>query len=104
MSDDPNVTPAATARAQLRRLGIAVDNLTDKQAIALWADFLRRKIPAPPVPAGSPPVNARAWAAAALTAGGFDAPEGRRQRADLGDGGPDVDFGVIGVLVMRHLW
>jgi hypothetical protein len=44
MSDDQNLTPAATARAQLRRLGIAVDNLTDKQATALWADFLRRQI------------------------------------------------------------
>jgi hypothetical protein len=47
MSDDPNLMPAATARAQLRRLGIAVDNLTDNQATALWADFLCRQIPAP---------------------------------------------------------
>ena len=57
MSDDSNLMPAASARAQLRRLGIAVDNLTDRQATALWADFLRSQIPAPPVPAGSPPVT-----------------------------------------------
>jgi hypothetical protein len=103
MSDDQNLRSATAARTQLKRLGIAVDNLTDEQAVALWAEFLRRQIPAPSIPAGSPPVNARAWAAAALTAGGFVAPEDRRQRAHLDDGGPEVDLGVIGVLVMRHL-
>lgn len=101
--DEPDLTPAAVAHAELRRLGIPVDNLTNEQAVALWGRFLRARIPSPPVPGGSPPVNARAWAAAALTAGGFVAPEDRRQRADLGDGGPDVDLGIVGVLVMRHM-
>src|SRR5450755_4616899 len=65
--------------------------------------FLRERIPAPAVPDGSPPVNARAWAAAALTAGGFVQPGDRRQRADLGDGGEHLDLGVVAILVMRHM-
>lgn len=73
--DEPDLTPAAVARTELRRLGILVDNLTNEQAVALWGRFLRAHIPSPPVPTGILPVNARAWAAAALTAGGFVAPD-----------------------------
>jgi hypothetical protein len=91
------------ARIELSHLDIPDENLTDDQAIGLFGRFLRERIPAPAVPAGSPAVNAQVWAAAALTAGGFRAPEDRGQRADLGDDGPDVDLGVIGILVMRHL-
>jgi hypothetical protein len=101
--DEPDLTRAAVARAEMRRLGIPVDNLTDEQAVGLWGSFLRDRVPAPRVRGGTPPVNARAWAAAALTAGGFVAPEDRRQRADLADGGPDVDLGIVGLLVMRHM-
>jgi hypothetical protein len=101
--DEPDLTAAAVARAELRRLGIPVDNLTNEQAVALWGRFLRARIPSPPVSGGTPPVNARAWAAAALTAGGFVTPEDQHQRADLGDGGPDADLGIVGVLVMRHM-
>jgi hypothetical protein len=94
--------PAQTCDAT-SALGIPVDNLTNEQAVALWGRFLRARIPSPPVPGGTAPVNARAWAAAALTAGGFVTPEDKRQRADLGDGGPDVDLGIVGVLVMRDM-
>jgi len=96
---DDNLTPIAVARVQLRRLGIPVDELTDDQVLEYWGQMVREQIPSPPVPAGSSHVNARAWVAAALTAGGFAAPEDRRQQADLGDGGRDVD---LGILVMRH--
>ena len=100
---DRNLTQAAVARAELRRLGIPVDSLSDRQAVELWGRFLRERVPSPPIRAGSAPVNARAWATAALTAGGFVAPEDRRQLAAVDDGGPDIDLGVIGILVMRHL-
>jgi len=96
-------TNIAHARAELARLGIPVSALTDQQAVTLWGAFLRERIPSPTVPAGSPPVNARAWMAAALAAGGFVAPEDRRQRGDLDDGGADVDLGVVGTVVMRHM-
>lgn len=93
----------ARARAELARLGIPDAALTDEQAVSLWGGFLRERIPAPAINAGSPPVNAKVWAAAALTVGGFVQPDDRRQRADLGDGGPDVDLGVVAMVVMRHM-
>ena len=100
---DPNLAQIATARAELNRLGIPADALSDEDAVSAWSQIVRATIPSPPVRAGSSPVNAIAWATAALTAGGFAQPEDRRQQADLGDGGSPVDLGVLAILVMRHL-
>lgn len=84
-------------------MGLSDDGLSDQQAIETLGQVLRARIPAPAVPAGAPPVNARAWLAAALTAGGFRQPEDREQTADLGDGGPPVPLGALAMVVMRHL-
>ncbi len=90
------------ARRILSAAGRLAQGMTDDELIAAASEVMKERVPAPAVPAGRESVNARAWLADALTAGGFRAPEDRKQRADLGDGGPVVDLGVLGVLVMRH--
>jgi hypothetical protein len=101
-SDDPHER-ATQARSGLERLGIPTQSISDEVAVHWWGQVLAERIPAPAVPAGSPPVSARAWMAAALTVGGFRQPEDREQRARLDDGGPDVHMAVLGVLLMRHM-
>jgi hypothetical protein len=96
-------TTPEEARAQLRRLGIPDQNLSDEQALKLLGDLIRAQVPAPPIPARTPPVNGRAWLAAALTAGGWAVPEDRQQTADLGDGRDPVPLAALAFLVMRHL-
>lgn len=96
-------TTPEEARAQLRRLGIPDENLSDEQALKLLEDMIRAQVPAPPIPAETPPVNGRAWLAAALTAGGFAQPEDRQQTADLGDDGGPVPLAALAMVVMRHL-
>jgi hypothetical protein len=93
---------ADRARDMLRRAGRLEPGMTDDEVMAATGELMRERIPAPAVPAGSAVISGRAWLSDALTAGGFRAPEDRRQRADLGDGGPDVDLGILGILVMRH--
>jgi hypothetical protein len=84
-------------------MGIPAERLSDEQALDLLGQIMRAKIPAPAVPAGSSPINGRAWLATGLTAGGFRQPEDRQQTADLGDRGPPVPLGALAILVMRHL-
>jgi hypothetical protein len=90
------------AREILQRAGRLDTGMTDDEVVTAAGELMRERIPAPAVPAGTPIISGRAWLSDALTAGGFRAPEDRRQRADLGDGGPDVDLGILAVLVMRH--
>ena len=99
---DEQTTPEE-ARRQLTRMGLPVDHVSDQAVLELLSQIMRTLVPAPAVPAGSPPVNGRAWLAAALTAGGFRRPEDRKQTADLGDGGEIVDLGILALVVMRHL-
>lgn len=96
-------TTPEEVRAQLRRLGIPDENLSDEQALKLLGDMIRAQVPAPPIPAGTPPVNGRAWLAAALTAGGFAQPADCQQTADLGDDGDPVPLAALAMVVMRHL-
>ena len=44
-------TTPEEARAQLRRLGIPDENLSDEQALKLLEDMIRAQVPAPPIPA-----------------------------------------------------
>lgn len=95
-------TTPEEARRQLERLGIPAGRLSDGQALEVLREILRDRTP-PAVPAGTPPVNGRAWLSAALTAGAFAQPGDRQQTADLGDGGPPAPLGALAILVMRHL-
>lgn len=90
------------AREMLGQAGRLEPEMTDDEVMAAMGELMRERIPAPAVPSGKPVISGRAWLSDALTAGGFRAPEDRKQRADLGDGGPDVDLGILGILVMRH--
>jgi hypothetical protein len=55
------------------------------------------------VPASSAPITALVWLASALTTGGrYEAPEIPGHRADLGDGGPQVDSVVLMAVIQRH--
>jgi hypothetical protein len=84
-----------------RRMGIDPATLTD-DGVRETARALLKNL-GQTIPAGSPPINGRAWLGAALTIGGFKQPEDRKQRAELNDGGSDVDLAVLAVLVMRYL-
>lgn len=86
------------AREMLQRAGRLDPRMTDQEVMTAMGELMRERVPAPAVPAGKPIISGRAWLSDALTAGGLRAPEDRRQRADLGDGGPDVDLGLLGVL------
>ena len=96
-------TTPKEARTQLRRLGMPDENLSDEQALKLLGDMIRAQVTAQPIPAGTPPVNGRAWLAAALTAGGFAQPEDRQQTAGLGDDGDPVPLAALAMVVIRHL-
>jgi hypothetical protein len=99
--DDPADLPEI--RRTLREAGIDPEPLSDDEARDAMRQLLKRAIPAPAVPAGSPPVSGRVWLAEALTAGGFQQPEDKDQQATLDDGGPSIHLAILGVLVMRHM-
>jgi hypothetical protein len=101
-SDVNDIRDPAVARELLARAGRLKPGMSDDEVVAEARAVLREQIPAPPIPAGSSPISARAWLSDALTAGGFAAPEDRKQRAEIRDGGPSVDLSVLATLVMRH--
>jgi hypothetical protein len=92
----------AHLRADLARRGIAHDHLTDIEAFHLGC-ALRGWHVTPRTAAGSGPIDARVWLAAALGAGGrYAAPETFGHPAELGDGGSTVDSVVLMAVVQRH--
>lgn len=99
--DEPSDDDLDVIRGILRPT-LPVDSMSDDELVRAMRERLEAQVPAPPVRAGSPPVNARVWLHEALTAGGFAEPEDKFQTAELGDGGAPIDLGVLAALVMRH--
>src|SRR5690349_21428783 len=89
-------------RADLERRGIDHESLADIEAFHLSC-ALRGWHVTPRVAAGSAPIDARVWLAAALAAGGrYAAPETPGHPAELRDGGPLVDSVILMAIVQRH--
>jgi len=92
----------AHLRAELDRRGIDHEHLTDVEAFHL-ACAVRGWHVTPRTPAGSGPIDARVWLAAALGSGGrYVAPETPGHAADLRDGGPAIDSVILMAIVQRH--
>jgi hypothetical protein len=89
-------------RADLERRGIDHGNLADIEAFHLSC-ALRGWHVTPRAAAGSGPIDARVWLAAALATGGrYAAPETPGHPAELRDGGPLVDSVILMAIVQRH--
>jgi hypothetical protein len=92
----------AHLRADLDRRTIDHEHLSDTEAFHLGC-ALRGWHVTPRTAAGSEPIDARVWLAAALGAGGrYAAPETFGHPAELRDGGPAVDSVVLMAIVQRH--
>jgi len=89
-------------RTELGRRGIDHTHLTDIEAFHLSC-ALRGWHVTPRTAAGSGPIDARVWLAAALGSGGrYAAPDTPGHPADLRDGGPLIDSVVLMAIVQRH--
>ncbi len=89
-------------RAELDRRRIAHEHLTNVEAFHLSC-ALRGWHVTPRTLAGSGPIDARVWLAAALGSGGrYVAPETPGHAADLRDGGPTIDSVILMAIVQRH--
>jgi hypothetical protein len=89
-------------RAELDRRDIGHEHLTDVEAFHLVC-ALRGWHVTPRTPAGSGPIDARVWLAAALgSRGRYVAPEKLGHPADLRDGGPAIDSVILMAIVQRH--
>src|SRR4051794_12708146 len=89
-------------RRMLRRAGIDSDELSDDEVRDAMRRLPEQAVPAPGIPAGSPLVSARAWLSDAMTSGGIRRPEDPTQETELEDGGPPIDLGILGILIMRQ--
>jgi hypothetical protein len=91
-----------TVRAKLERLGIDHEDLTDIEVFHLNCVLCGWYV-TPPARAGTPPITAQVWLAAALGTGGrYQAPETPGHPAELRDGGPTVDSVILMAIVQRH--
>jgi hypothetical protein len=89
-------------RAQLARLGIDHGDLTDTEVFHLNCVISGWRV-TPPARAGTAPITAQVWLAAALGAGGrYLAPETPGHPAELRDGGPAIDSVILMAIVQRH--
>ena len=89
-------------RADLDRRGLVHEHLNDIEAFHLSC-ALRGWHVTPRTAAGSGPIDARVWLAAALSTGGrYAAPETPGHPADLRDGGPAMDSVILMAVVQRH--
>jgi hypothetical protein len=89
-------------RAELDRRGIDHQHLSDTDAFHLSC-AMRGWHVTPRTPAGSRPIEARVWLAAAFSTGGrYVAPEAFGHPADLRDGGPHVDSVILMAVIQRH--
>jgi hypothetical protein len=91
-----------TVRAKLERLGLDPQDLTDTEVFHLNCVLCGWYV-TPPARAGTPPITAQVWLAAALGAGGrYQAPETPGHPAALRDGGPAIDSVILMAIVQRH--
>jgi hypothetical protein len=91
-----------TVRAKLERLGIDHRNLTDTEVFHLNCVLCGWYV-TPRARAGTAPITAQVWLAAALGTGGrYLAPETPDHPAELRDGGPTVDSVILMAIVQRH--
>jgi hypothetical protein len=89
-------------RATLERVRIDHRNLTATEVFHLSCALCGWHV-APRTPADRPPISAVVWLAAALSTGGrYQAPETPGHRAELHDGGPEVDSVILMAIVQRH--
>jgi hypothetical protein len=89
-------------RADLDRRGVDHGHLNDIEAFHLSC-ALRGWHVTPRTAAGSGPIDARVWLAAALSAGGrYAAPETPGHPAEMRDGGPAIDSVILMAVVQRH--
>jgi hypothetical protein len=89
-------------RADLDRRGIDHEHLADIDAFHLSC-ALRGWHVTPRTAAGSAPIDARVWLAAALSTGGrYAAPETPGHPAELRDGGPAIDSVILMAVIQRH--
>ena len=89
-------------RARLERLDLEHSDLTDTEVFHLGSAVGGWSV-TPRTPAGDPPISARVWLAAALSAAGrYQAPEAFGHPAGLRDGGPLVDSVILMAVIQRH--
>jgi hypothetical protein len=89
-------------RADLGRRQIAHHHLTDLEVFHVSC-ALRGWQVTPGAAAGTRPINAQVWLAAALGSGGrYRAPETPGHPADLHDGGALIDSVILMAIVQRH--
>jgi hypothetical protein len=89
-------------RADLDRRGIDHGHLSDIEAFHLSC-AVRGWHVTPRTAAGSGPIDARVWLAAALSTGGrYAAPETPGHPAELRDGGAPIDSVILMAVVQRH--
>jgi hypothetical protein len=101
---DPNAMNRHTSslRSDLDRRGIDHEHLTDIEAFHLSC-ALRGWHVTPRTGAGTGPIDARVWLAAAVSTGGrYAAPETPGHPAGLRDGGPEIDSVILMAVVQRH--
>jgi hypothetical protein len=107
MLDDPSVDANTIknpiVRAYLERLHISHQQLSDKEAVNLRYALSGWHV-VPRTPAGSAPITARVWLAAALGAHGrYLAPDTFGHPANLEDGGRPIDSVILMALLHRHI-